>query len=180
MEKQQAEAQSLQNELEETRAALQDAEQRLSLQDETVQELQRKLDESTLAQQEASSHLELLSGQMEESMSQAESYKRLKDEYAEIEMEARKRASLIVEHAEQKAQEIRTQSEQESSASDTLRRERLGNLSMEYSEEAERIKHGMTAAVREVERVRQLLLDLTDAFEENIDAVQEMCGKENA
>lgn len=191
---------SLQAELEAANARAQALEQE---RDELRQQLEQLLSEGQTVQE--------LKQQLDESRTQAEGYQRLKCDYAEIELDARRRAASILEQAndrvrqqqaesqirqeqliaqaESRAESILEQARQQAEltlahAQDEAlhlqeeRRQLLFRTRKDFETSSADLKSSVSGALREVEQVRQLLLDLSTTFEENVHAVDELCGEE--
>ncbi|MGM9537820.1 MAG: hypothetical protein ACI3VN_05765 [Candidatus Onthomonas sp.] len=185
-----------------------------------------ELEKDTLAQQlaqvlEDGQSVEQLKQQLEDAKRQAEGYLQLKSDYAEIELDARQRASSQLSQAKSQAEEITAQAQTERDAqlsqarkeaadtiaqaqaqADTLletarnqaeelltqaqdeicrlqeeRRHLLARTRRDFDTSSADLNVSVTAALREVECLRQSLLDLNTTFEENVHAVDELCGE---
>ena len=145
--------------------------------------------------------VEQLKEQLEEARRQAEGYLRLKSDYAEIELDARQRASSQLSQARRQAEEITAQAQTERDAQLAQVRQEAEEITAQAQDEARRLREerrqllartrrdfdtssadlnvSVTAALREVEGLRQSLLDLNTTFEENVHAVDELCGEED-
>ncbi len=128
---------------------------------------------------------------------QAEGYRQLKDDFASIELEARCRASVLLEtakteaaailsRANDQAESIREQARQQAEralaqASDETahikaeRRQLLSRTRRDFVTASDDLKNSVTAALREVDALRQDLSSLSRSFEENAQAVEELC-----
>ncbi|MCC8130026.1 MAG: hypothetical protein LIO51_08870 [Clostridiales bacterium] len=139
---------------------------------------------------------------------QAEGYRQLKDDFASIELEARRRASSLLESAKAEADAIlaqarakeseilaqanaRAESVQEQArqqaertvaqASDEAehiraeRRQLMARTRRDFVTASDDLKNSVTGALREVDALRQDLSSLSRTFEENAQAVEELC-----
>ena len=59
------------------------------------------------------------------------------------------------------------------------RRQLLARTRRDFDTSSADLNVSVTAALREVEGLRQSLLDLNTTFEENVHAVDELCGEED-
>lgn len=139
---------------------------------------------------------------------QAEGYRRLKDDFATIELEARRRASVLLETAKAESETILAQARAEESeilaqasaraesvqeqarqqaertiahASDEAehikaeRRQLMARTRRDFVTASDDLKNSATGALREVDALRQDLSSLSRTFEENAQAVEELC-----
>lgn len=139
---------------------------------------------------------------------QAEGYRQLKDDFATIELEARCRASSLLEKAKAQADAILAQARAEESeilaranaqaesiqeqarqqaertiaqASDESehikaeRRQLMARTRRDFVTASDDLKNSVTGALREVDALRQDLSNLSRTFEENAQAMEELC-----
>lgn len=181
-------------------------------------ELQRQLDQ-LLAEGQS---VEQLKQQLADAKRQSEGYLLLKSDYAEIELDARKRASEQLSQANIQAEAIAAQAQEERDAliaqasqeadalladarrqaealtdqaqtqAETLlaqaqeellhlreeRRQLLARTRRDFDTSSADLSVSVTAALRNVEELRQTLLDLNTTFEENTRAVDDLCSEE--
>lgn len=166
--------------------------------------------------------LESLKQQLEDARQQAEGYLQLKTEFADIELDARQRASKQLAQAKSQAEELTAQAQAEhdqlvaqareeaeallseaKSRAQTLvaqaqtqaeeiltqaqdqalhlreeRRQLMSRTRRDFDTSSADLNASVTAALREVEQLRQTLLDLHTTFEENVHAVDALCDEE--
>lgn len=169
--------------------------------EEEQAQLRTRLDEAEQTVREAEEARAALEQQLNDSRSQAEGYARLKSDYAEIELDARQRAALIleqangkarqsetdaaakaaqiIEQAQQQADHVRADAQDDARHAKEERRQLLERTRRDFSISSDDLKSSVSTALREVDQVRQLLLDLRTTFEENVHAVDDLCGEED-
>ena len=164
--------------------------------EEEQAQLRTRLDEAEQTVREAEEARAALEQQLNDSRSQAEGYERLKSDYAEIELDARQRAALIleqaksetdaaakaaqiIEQAQQQADHVRADAQDDARHAKEERRQLLERTRRDFSISSDDLKSSVSTALREVDQVRQLLLDLRTTFEENVHAVDDLCGEED-
>lgn len=188
-----ATAEEHRQQVEELKQSLQKAEATLAAKEEALSELQTRLEEAESARAE-------LEQQLGDSRNQAEGYERLKSDYAEIELSARQRAAVILDQASDRAGQLEADAENQAEDILSKARQQAEQTRMEAEDDAQQTKEerhrllertrrdfgtgtddlnaSVNVALREVEQVRKLLLDLRTTFEENAHAVDELCTEE--
>ena len=186
-------AESHKKQVDELQASLKQAQ-------EEREQLQARLDEAEQTSRDAVAAREELARQLSDSRSPAEGYARLKSDYAEIELDARQRAALILEQADEKARQtvsdaeakaaeivnqahqqadrIRADAQDDTRHVEEERRQLLERTRRDFNLSSEDLKSSVSVALRETDQVRQLLLDLRSTFDENVHAVDDLCGEE--
>ncbi|MCC8182675.1 MAG: hypothetical protein LIO45_06875 [Clostridiales bacterium] len=139
---------------------------------------------------------------------QAEGYRRLKDDFASIELEARRRASVLLETAKIEAETIvsqakaketellaqandRAESVQELARQEAERtlaqaadetehikaelRQLMSRTRQDFVTASDELKNSLTGTLRDVDALRQDLSCLSHTFEENAQAVENLC-----
>ena len=103
----------------------------------------------------------------------------MRQEAAEITAQAQAQADALLEAARSQAEEILAQAQDEARRLREERRQLLARTRRDFDTSSADLNVSVTAALREVEGLRQSLLDLNTTFEENVHAVDELCGEED-
>lgn len=92
--------------------------------------------------------------------------------------EAKTRAATITAQAQCQAEKALSKAQNESLHLREARRQLLSRIRRDFHTSSADLSASITAALREVEGLRQSLLDLNTTFEENAHAVDELCDQE--
>lgn len=102
-----------------------------------------------------------------------------KEEAQDIIAKAQAKAESITAQAQNQAELILSKAQDEALHVREERRQLLNRTRRDFDTSAEDLKSSVSGALREVEHLRQGLLDLNTTFEENTRAVEELCSEED-
>ena len=185
--------------LEELNQALREAEERATALETSLSEAKSELEQTRTRERETAQRCESLEAALDEAQAHRKDYEQLKSDYAEMEVDARRRAAAIVEAAKDRAaalesastgeaesllaqarseaEEIRAKAEADAARRERRSRELLASIRQDFERTVSEIRSGVNHALRGTEQSRKLLLDVSESMEERLTAMEEMCGE---
>ena len=188
-----AQLDELKQALEESRNTLVERDTRITELESQLKAMEQDVASARNAQQAAQEEIESL-------QKEVDAYNLLKSSVAEIEMDARRRATQILEDAQahadnlesaaasdkqqlledaqRQAQEMCSSAQREAALIDSLRKETLSRTREDVVRCSKELHDGVAEALRSTELVRQLLLALSDSFDERVAAFESFTEEE--
>lgn len=186
--------------LEALKQSLQKAEERIGELDRTAEEARKEAAQLREQAQSAEGKIQSLEGELEQARSQLEHYAQMKSDYAEIEIDARRRAARLVEQAQARAATIQAEAHtaadalldnaqreaetqrlrmrQDQAAWEEQKQELMNATRTAYQNCAMELKSGISAALMEVNQLRVLLTNLEDDFDQQALLLDRFCEEE--
>ena len=185
--------------VEELNESIREAEERSVGLETALSEARAALEQAQALQAEAEQRCAALQEELEQAQSHRKEYEQLKSDYAEMEVDARRRAASIVDAAKDRAaaleaastaeaeallaqarsegEEIRAKAEADAAHRERRSRELLASIRQEFERTVGEIRCGVNQALRETDQSRKLLLDVSESMEERLTAMEELCGE---